>query len=221
MNSNLQIEQQVLSLDFNQKIYKTIIVKQYDCGSRFVPIKCTNNGPFFPLNDNFTVQIKILTPDDRALLENVPIQSDGSLLLELKESMLCYPGRANAEIIIYDTQKKKRLSTMNFYLLIESSVYDDDRIVSSDEFNALVELLEKANADYTYVINEASKSAQNAKDSEIAAKVSEENSKASELAAKESETEAKVSEENALKSELHSKTSETNAKVSEDNAFLL
>lgn len=196
MSINLQTQQK-LTLDFNQKLYKTVIAKQYDQGSRFVPIQCTDNGIPFLLDSSFDVQVKVLTPDNRALLNTVPVQDDGTLLLELTETMLAYPGKAEVEIVIYDIQNSKRLSTMNFNLLIEPSAYDDERILSSDEFNALIELLEKASSDYTYVITAAQASADAAKVSETNAKTSEINAKTSETNAKTSETNAASSEENA------------------------
>ncbi|MDE7436839.1 MAG: BppU family phage baseplate upper protein [Lachnospiraceae bacterium] len=195
---NLNTQHQKLILDFNQKGYNTVIAKQYDKGSRFIPIQCTDNGKVLPLDSSYIVQIKMITPDQRAILNTVPIQEDGSLLLELTESMLFYPGKAKAEIRIYDTQSKllpdmsydttnsKLLSTMQFTVLIEPSVFDDDRIIDSDEFNALTELIEKANADYTYVLETAQASAD-------AAQASESN-------AQNSETHAAASAENAANS---------------------
>lgn len=211
MSINLQTQQK-LTLDFNQKLYKTVIAKQYDQGSRFVPIQCTDNGIPFLLDSSFDVQVKVLTPDNRALLNTVPVQDDGTLLLELTETMLAYPGKAEVEIVIYDIPNSKRLSTMNFNLLIEPSAYDDERILSSDEFNALTELLEKADSDYTYVITAAQASAD-------AARVSETNAKTSEINTKTSETNASAS---AVNSAASAKLSEswavggTDTRIDED-----
>ena len=96
------------------------------------------------MNSNFKVQLKLLTPDNRAILDNIPIQEDGTLLIPLTESMLHANGKAEAEINVYDIQQEgqsKLLSTMNFNVAINESPYDEDRIIDSDEFNALVELL--------------------------------------------------------------------------------
>ena len=92
--------------------------------------------------------------------------------------MLWYPGKANVEIVIYDTsEKNKRLSTMCFNLIIEAAVYSEDRVIASDEFNALTELINKVNKDYDYVITECNKSASNAKTSATNASKSEVNAK--------------------------------------------
>lgn len=156
MNTNLQTTTNKLVLDFHQRNYQTVLAKEYDKGSRFIPIQCMENGEPFALNSSIEIQVKVLTPDSRALLEHsATIQDDGSILLELTENMLYYPGKATVELIFYDYEHKKRLSPMKFDLLIDSSAYPDDKIISSDEFNALTDLIEKVNADYTYVIKQA------------------------------------------------------------------
>ncbi len=156
-NQTLQTKQQTLTLDFCQYSYKSILAKQYDNQTRYISIRCTNFGQDFPLNQNFTAEIKILTPDGRPIFDLIPIQEDGTLLLELTESILAYPGKADAEIRIRD--EDKLLSTMTFQIMIEPSVYDDDRIIASEEFNALNDLIKEATKNYDYVIREAGASA--------------------------------------------------------------
>lgn len=160
-NQTLQTKQQTLTLDFCQNSYKSILAKQYDNQTRYIPIRCTNCGQAFPLNQNFTAEIKILTPDGRPTFDLIPIQEDGTLLLELTESILAYPGKADAEIRIRD--EDKLLSTMTFQIMIEPSVYDDDRIIASEEFGALNDLIKQATETYDHVIREAQASANMAK----------------------------------------------------------
>ena len=200
--NTLETKQQIIKLDFCQRTYNIVLAKQYDKESRFIPIICTNNGQPFSINPAYLVHIKMLTPDKRAILNTVPIQPDGSLLLELTESMLSYPGKAEAEIRIFNEDGKKLLTTMSFFVMIEPSVYDDEQIISSDEFNALLDLMEKALKDYTYVITQAQASADAALQSEQAAKQSEEHAKESEQNAKESEQQAKLSRLSSKDSEI-------------------
>ncbi len=200
--TTLETKQQIIKLDFCQRTYNIVLAKQYDKESRFIPIICTNNGQPFPINPAYLVHVKMLTPDKRAILNTVPIQPDGSLLLELTESMLSYPGKAEAEIRIFNEDGKKLLTTMSFFVMIEPSVYDDEQIISSDEFNALLDLMEKALKDYTYVIAQAQASADAALESEQAAKQSEEHAKESEQNAKESEQQAKLSRLSSKDSEI-------------------
>ncbi|MCI8281387.1 MAG: BppU family phage baseplate upper protein [Lachnospiraceae bacterium] len=196
----LKSKLQKLSLDFNQTSFQTIHAKQYDKRSRFLTIYCTENGQSVPLSDGLTIHIKMLTPDGRAILHTVPIQDDGSLLVELTETMLSHPGKANAEIRIYDTEEEALLSTMSFCVFIEPSVYEDGRIIASDEYNALTQLMENASKNYEYVMENAKKSADAAKESEETAALIEDEVRALKASAAESEQKAKESEEHAYAS---------------------
>lgn len=146
------LEYQTLYLDFVRTNYKFITAKQYDNQSRHIKIYCQNNGILYPIPKGTIVNVKINTPDNRAVLDKLSIEDDGSIILILNDNMLAYPGKANAELTFIDS--KKRLTTMSFGIVIEPSVYSDDTIVASDEFNVLTELYEKAEKDYQYVITE-------------------------------------------------------------------
>ncbi len=157
---------QNLSIDFNQKGYKTINAKQYDKETRYVVVHCTDNGTFVPLDDTVYANARTMTADGRALLDPATIQDDGTILLELDDTLLAAPGRAATQIDIYQSGTEKRLATMSFFINVEPSVYGDDAIIASDEFNALTELIKKVTKDYEYVIEESKKHADNAKASE-------------------------------------------------------
>ena len=248
----LKIQNQKIVLDFCKNNYITINSKQYDNNTRCVPIQLTNNGkPVVLDSSKFYACIKLLTPDNRAILDEVKIEDDGTLSLILTESMLYYPGKANAEIRVYDRtnykitevndesedgveSNSKLLSTMNFNILINASTYSDDLVIEVNkyEFNVLTELIEKAVADYTVVMEDARSSANAAKESENNAKISEENAADSATMASTKATAAANSANvattksnaaetfaaNAANSEANAKTSETNAKTSEQNA---
>ena len=157
---------QNLSIDFNQKGYKTINAKQYDKETRYVVVHCTDNGTFVPLDDTVYANARTMTADGRALLDPVTVQDDGTILLELDDTLLAAPGRAATQIDVYQSGTEKRLATMSFFINVEPSVYGDDAIIASDEFNALTELIKKVTKDYEYVIDESKKHADNAKASE-------------------------------------------------------
>ena len=212
---------QKITLDFCRNNVQTVYVKQYDKKSRFIIVKCTDNGKFITLDKNsMACNIKILTPDNRAILSSCEILSDGTVKVELTESALFSSGVANAELFIVNTNESQRLGTMKFRLIIDPSVYSDDRVIDSDEFSALTELIEKASKDYTYITTEAKKSADEAKVSETNAKKSETNAKSSETNAESSASKAKTSETNAKASEINSTISEKNAKTYMENASI-
>ena len=148
---------QRISLDFNQNSYKTIYAKQYDDKSRRVVITCLENGQRFDVDRSLTAQIKILTPDNRSILDTLTVQEDHTLLFILSQNILAAPGKAAAEVRLYDHESL--ISTMIFYIMIESAVYPDDTLIASDEFNALTDVMNKALTDYNYVMESALTSA--------------------------------------------------------------
>ena len=210
---------QKITLDFCRNNIQSVSVKQYDKNTRYLIVSCTENGKFVKLDKSYmTCRVKVLTPDDRASLDTCTILDDGTVKVPLTENVLFSSGVANAELMITSSDESKRIGTMKFRVIIDSSVYGDERVISSDEFSALTELFEKADKDYTSVITEAKKSADAAKVSETNAKKSETNAKSSETNAASSASKAKTSETNAKASETNSTISENNAKTYMENA---
>ena len=218
---------QKITLDFCRNNIQSVSVKQYDKNTRYLIVSCTENGKFVKLDKSYmTCRVKILTPDDRASLDTCTILDDGTVKVPLKENVLFSSGVANAELMITSSDESKRIGTMKFRVIIDSSVYGDERVISSDEFSALTELFEKADKDYTNVIKEAKKSADAAKMSATNAKTSETNAKNSETNASSSATKAKASEEQSAinatasdNSQREALQSVANAKTAEANAL--
>lgn len=153
---NLQTTQK-LSLDFNQKSYKTLNASQYDKESRYVVIQCTDQGKFVPLDETVYANARSLTADGRALLDSTTVQEDGTLFLELDDTLLAAPGKATVQLDLYQENTNQRLTTMKFFVNVESAVYEDDTIIASDEFHALTDLMGKALDTYDSVIAETQK----------------------------------------------------------------
>lgn len=125
-----------------KNIQSTIVAHQYDKKSRYILAHIIDDGEPIDISD-YSINFKVYTQDDRAILDDkVTKQSEtGDIIIELSESLLCSSGKHMAEVIIFNSTE--RLSTMNFTLVIEASVYPDDRVVSSDEFSALTDALAK------------------------------------------------------------------------------
>lgn len=91
--------------------------------------------------------MKMGTPDERGIYNEAKIQSDGTVLVELTETALAHPGKALLELDFVQPLEGKEdgslLSTMNLDIIIEKSVYSNDKIIASDEFNALTDLITK------------------------------------------------------------------------------
>lgn len=250
-----------IDVDFYDDKYILINAKQYDSGSRLIAVSCYNQGDQLNLSNNkHSAYVKYRKADKHAVLNYCRINQRGQILIELTEQMLAANGVCYVDLVVVnkgsaivniDTgeiitiDNSQILSTMAFCINVYESSIENPEIESSYEYDALNNLLEKAEADYAEIIQlsksyavgdaygirenedfdnskyyceQAAISAANAKTSEENAKTSETNAKTSETNAKTSETNAKTSETNAKTSETNAKTSEENAKTSETNA---
>lgn len=250
-----------LNVDFYDKKYILINAKQYDKNSRFLLVTCYNHGELFAINpEEHSVYIRYEKSDDYSVFNFCEITDDGNVLVELTEQMLASDGICEADLVIVnkgdaevDTETGEIiaidnaaiLSTMTFYIDVSETAVANSEIESAYEFNGLNSALQKAEAEYSRVIQlsksyavgdaggirenedtdnakyyyeQSFNSASNAKTSEDNALVSEKNAKTSENNASISEANAKVSETNALSSEQKALISETNSKTSEVNS---
>lgn len=149
---------QNLITDFCRDNTQSILLKQYEKNSRFIIVKCTENGVFKKLDKGtMTCNIKVLTPDDRAIYDPCEILDDGTVKVSVSESMVYAAGVAKAELNIFDDSTATLLATMVFNFIIKPSAYSDDKIIASDEFSALTELITETEKNYTYIIEETKK----------------------------------------------------------------
>lgn len=136
------IKPQEINLDFTQNSYKDIVVKQNDIDSRSVIVTCTNNGIKCPLDRVTNIcNIKMETPDGRAIYNPTTILSDGRVQIDFTEQMVLVGGKVDAELEIIDANSQQIIHTMNLYVVVVSNVYDNDEIVATPEFDALNEAL--------------------------------------------------------------------------------
>lgn len=250
-----------INVDFHDNKYILINAKQYDSASRWISIACYNQGKIFNLSaSKHSAYIKYRKADGFGVLNSCKIDHKGEVLVELTEQMLaadgiCYvdliiinKGSAmvnidNGEIIAIDDTPI--LSTMAFCVNVYETTVDNSEIESSYEFDALNDLLERAEADYTevvrlsksYAVGDAGEirdgedtdnakyyceqsrtSAANAAVSESNAATSEANAKISEINAAISANSIKEHADAAALSAQNAKLSEQNAKISETNA---
>lgn len=235
-----------LNIDFYKTKYISINAKQYDKSSRFILVTCYNQGAIFPIDNVYNhVFVRYRKPDDLNVFNSCDVTEDGKILIELTEQMLAFVGKSFVDLVIVHNEpipidsievnngelltneNTSILSTMLFCVNVIETTLDNEEIESSEEYNALNNLLIKATEDYSYVKKACKISEDNAKTSEVNAKTSENNALTSEQNAKTSEQNALVSEQNAKASEINSEIyskeankSEENAKVSEENAKL-
>lgn len=136
------IEPYKITLDFNSSKIKVLALKQYDKKSRYAIIACTSNNSPVKLDKTLYIcNVKAIVPDDRPIYNTAEIQDDGTILVEFTETMLLKSGRGYLELNIISKDSESLLSTMKLELKIESSVYDNDRVIASEEFDALTKAI--------------------------------------------------------------------------------
>lgn len=151
------MQTQNITLDFCRNDYKDVTVKQYDKDSRNVLIKCTDNGYIYKLNpDIHKCNLKMNTPDNRAIYNPATITEDGRVLVVFNENMVHASGTGKLEIQVIEKATQRTLSSMILTVIIVGSVYSDDTIISSDEFQVLTDALKE--------IEDAVESAKNVND---------------------------------------------------------
>lgn len=157
-----------INVDFYDKKYIMINAKQYDDSSRWITLTCYNNGDLFNLSaSKHTAYIRYKKADGYGVLNSCRINARGEVLVELTEQMLAADGICYVDLIIVnkgsaivniDTGEiitvdgSAILSTMAFCINVYEAAFDNSLIESSYEYDALNSMLQKAEADYTEVI---------------------------------------------------------------------
>ena len=224
-----------LFLDVSRKEIKSITVCQGDQNSRVWNVYFSNGGTQLDLSTITSISIYMRKPDGNFIYNPCQVDLDNNCaILTFDEQMCLVSGVGTLQMSMYTYDEINNslevLYTFAIKVIISESSIPISDIVSSSEFNKLNQLIQKAENNYSDVIDKVSNSEQNAKQSEINAKQSEINAKQSE---DNSDTYANISKsyavgdtgtrtgentDNAKYYSLLAKTSATEAKTSETNA---
>lgn len=239
-----------ITVDFSNSRYVIINAKRYDSRSRYIRITCNNEGKKVDLDPNEnSAFVRFQKPDGYEAFNKCVISDNGKIILELTEQMLATIGTSYADVVILDAPHSdinnditiidsegriiansgSILSTMIFYINVIDKPLDSEKIVSTDEFDALNELLVRANIDYHYLADEVKEQTEEymslAEQYKNQAKTYSENasasataSKNSEDAAREAEYNAKTYKNDALAYRNYASTYASNAQTSAANA---
>ena len=127
-----------LTVDVNLYNLQSIRLKQYNQNSQRLVITVTeNNQPYFVDKNLVTCAFKMITPDDRAIYNECTINDDGTITVDITESCCTRPGKGEAELDIIRSDDDYQLCTMNFHMIIEKSVYGNDKVIAAPEFDLL------------------------------------------------------------------------------------
>lgn len=224
---------QQITLDFHNNNYQTINMHQYDDG-QFVEVSITDNGDPIQLDNTYTINVKIETPDGRHLLlstldvDTKDIKGTASLIeitnnklrIHFSSGTTLKPGIEKCEIALI---KDYKISTVSFKVLIEKSVYDMDEVVDEAFPPDVVVQLRTEMQSYKTQAENAAKNANDSKDAAATSATNAVNSATnasnSATSANASKEAAKISETNAANSATSANSSKEAAKISENNAL--
>ena len=174
-----------LFLDVSRKEIKSITVCQGDQNSRVWNVYFSNGGTQLDLKTITSISIYMRKPDGNFIYNPCQIDLDNNCaILTFDEQMCLVSGVGTLQMSMYTYDEINNslevLYTFAIKVIISESSIPISDITSSSEFNKLNQLIQKAESNYSDVINKISNSEQNAKQSEINAKQSEINAKQSE-----------------------------------------
>jgi len=140
----LALNKKDVYLDFTTKDLVTILCTQYDKDSRTYTIHFLDDGkPFLINKTNRKVMFKMTKKDNKKVLDDCAINSDGTVNFELTEQICVFHGIYDVQFVLFDSNDMSVVYTMPFRLNITKSVTDNVEIESSDEFNALNNMILK------------------------------------------------------------------------------
>lgn len=135
---------QEIVLDFNRTKYNVILEHTDDENSRYILITCLSSGTLFELTDEYEIQLKVLTPDNKMLIisskneDSAITITDGKAKVLLTTAMLLVAGRAKAELVI--KSGNSTLTSMPFEIEVVDGTYTQDALISDPDAQNAVKI---------------------------------------------------------------------------------
>jgi hypothetical protein len=128
-----------------ETIYLRVFAKQNDAKSRFLRIKLVdgNGNQVNVTGTGYRVYIRAIKPDKTQIFDTCTVDNEGYIVAPLSDQFLACAGIVKTDIAIYSNNEEV-LSSSVFYVDVVKSSYDEDGVISSDEFSALTEALSDA-----------------------------------------------------------------------------
>lgn len=133
----LEVISRHIILDVSKSKYVVVLVKQYDKNIRKIIVKVTDNGKPYPIDNLIIPRFKCSKSDGTYIYNDCTLLEDGDVKIDVTEQMTVASGLHDCELVLYDASSDAVLHTMNFIINVKESVYPDEEVVSSNEFNAL------------------------------------------------------------------------------------
>ena len=128
---------ETIDLQIDQELTNPIQAKQGDSESYLLINIKNNDGTNFDLTDK-VVRLYAIKPDDKKVFNDCEVidEKNGQIEVKLTTQILAVTGWLKCELIISDNNSSK-LSTMSFIIDVIATNIDDNKIESTNEFQAL------------------------------------------------------------------------------------
>lgn len=101
-----------------------VYAKQFDANSRYVKIRVTQDGVFFPIETSANVYLNGTRTDKQKRSFEGTVDTDGTLLLPLNQWLLYFPGSVDCDATVQTTGAT--FTTMSFMLVVLESSYPSE-----------------------------------------------------------------------------------------------
>lgn len=128
----------------HEQSFKYLQAKQYDHNSRIRRLVITDNNIPITFKGTEVIALSLEINGDNYSNTTCPFGDDGYPYITFTEAMLSRTGDVNCEIRIYDNSESSVTTTFTFTMTVSKSLLNQDRLVSSSEFNLLNDLLIQA-----------------------------------------------------------------------------
>ncbi|MBD5156565.1 MAG: BppU family phage baseplate upper protein [Butyrivibrio sp.] len=129
-----------IAVDFINPSYNISRAKRLD-NSRYIVCTLTENGVPRGIKTNEVARIRLQKPDKTYVYNDCELLEDGRVLITLTEQILAAEGNAVCDIQLTNEDTGIIYSTKNFIINIDRTAVDNGVIESSDEFDALNNLI--------------------------------------------------------------------------------
>lgn len=120
-----------------------IYAKQHDIDTRKVEVSLYDNGSEYTVPASVSGQVNVGKPDGTGCYYDVDSISGNKVTFTLVEQTLTAYGEAIVDVSLISTEDDEiieRLTSFSFRLIIEKRAIEDSSIISSDYYNALIDL---------------------------------------------------------------------------------
>lgn len=134
----------------------TVQAKQGDVNTRFIICNIANGLEKISIPSDCFAMYTLRKPDGTQIVNQATIKNN-QVTIALTAQCLTVAGRCPCEVTFYD-RDKNQLSSITFYINVQSAVFAQDLVASSSEYNILLDAIEDA----TSAANAANAAAENA-----------------------------------------------------------